>query len=86
MPAFITTELLESTLRAHPELVPLWIRDDKRCTECWYIVRRGTKWEVGYSPGGPRHEFEDVVTACAFYIKQDMEQSAAWVRTKLQTD
>ncbi len=82
--AAVTPVSVESYLRAHPELVPVWsaYSEDQRGTPACYLVCRNARvgeleWVVGYmgGPGAAPTErlFPDEYSACAYFICRTVE-------------
>ena len=81
----VTTEDIDSYLRAHPDLVESWVAysDDQRCTPAFYLAyREGSdppgEWRVGYryssQEAATEERFPDRVSACAHFVKMEAEQ------------
>lgn len=67
----VTTELLASCLRRHPDWIEAWFRwsDDQRWSPAFYLIEVGDgAAELGYydgSEGQPRRSFSDQAEAAA---------------------
>ena len=83
--AEITEGILEEHIRAHPELLDVWVRysEDQRCSPAWALGGRDTvgdptrEWHVSYwdrNPANRSHQvFPDQFSACAFFVKQQAD-------------
>jgi hypothetical protein len=75
-------------VRKHSDLINTWLQyaEDKRTSQGWYVKspvenqKIPDVWIVGYYPNGEINEFRDVASACAFFIKQEMEQLRQGIR------
>jgi len=82
----VTELVLEEYLRRHSELVPVWVQyaDDQRCAPAFGISGPNTAgdppkdWRVFYWDHDPAKRwdraFTDQFTACAFFIKRNVER------------
>src|SRR6476646_4027468 len=80
----ISETTVETHLRQHPELVPIWVQysADQRCSSGWYLVGPGDGldgkegWRVGYYKSHERPServFSDQFAASAFFIMRELE-------------
>jgi len=79
-PDAVTEEALEEVLRANPELISSWLNlSDARTRYGWCLSKphgvgyEGDGWVVEYPNGKKKRHFPDGFTACAFYVKQEIE-------------
>lgn len=80
----LTTELVASHLRRHPELIEGWIRmsEDKRGGSGWYLLETSeSSLELGHYPDGPRQVFADRITGCAEFILREAESIGSLMTT-----
>jgi hypothetical protein len=76
---------MEEVFQAYPNLIDDWVRlcEDKRTPEGWYLLRShySAGWTVGRKPETTeRRRFTDQFKACAFFVKQEVEQYRAHIR------
>ena len=88
-PAEVTQDLIESHLRAHPDLVLRWLHysEDQRCSPAQYlclpdgIATKPGSCIVGYietnRSESKRKRFQNSYRACAFFIKREAEKLRA---------
>ena len=78
----ITEARILEYLQHHPGLVTTWVlqSENKRTDSGWYIRAphdsdiHQDAWVVGFYPAGETREFRDGASACAFYVKQEIEK------------
>jgi hypothetical protein len=80
--AQITEGLLDEYIRAHPDLLDIWVQysEDQRCSPAWVLSGRDTvgdptkDWHVSYWDHDPAKRsdqvFPDQFAACAFFVKR----------------
>ncbi len=75
----ISVAPLWKALKASPDLVDEWVSysEDKRTSEGWFLIDRGSYWEVGYlaprGKGAKSLRFQDRMEACATFASNELE-------------
>ena len=77
----VTEARILEYLQQHPDLVGTWVlySENKRTDGGWYILTpRDSQippnvWAVGFYPAEETREFPDGASACAFFVKQEVE-------------
>ncbi len=71
----VTEDAIHDALREHPELVSDWIdfSDSKRASSGWFLRRGATGYQVGHYSDHEPVEYLDELTACAAFIKREIE-------------
>lgn len=85
----ITEDVLEEHVRAHPDLLGVWVQysEDQRCSPAWMLGGRDSvgdptrEWHVSYWHEDPAKRsdrvFDDQFGACAYFIKRQADSFAA---------
>lgn len=82
-PSAVMEQDLEEVFRAQPDLIDEWVRlsSYKRTRYPWLLVPGSSldsdKWIVIYPNGRRQRSFPDAFKACAFFVKQEIEQYRA---------
>jgi hypothetical protein len=77
----ITEQHLHIVFEANPELIRPWfiLSEDKRTKYGYYLLppgvspNKGSDWVLGYHPGGKEERLPDGPTACARFVKFEVE-------------
>ena len=83
----VTKETISTYLAENPDLIIDWenYSSDKRVSEGWYFLKRGSDWIVGYA-GSPSQEqrlvFSSELEACAEFILREVSGIAKHAKTK----
>ena len=82
-PSAVLEEDLEVVFRAEPDLIDEWVKlsENKRTRDSWGLVRPDSpdsaEWIVIYPNGRKQRSFPDGFKACAFFVKQEIEEYRA---------
>lgn len=72
----VTESAIHDALRGRPQLVNDWIdlSESRRASSGWYLRRAGAKgYQVGHFPDNEPVDYVDGLTACAAFIKREIE-------------
>lgn len=71
----VTEGAIYDALHEHPELVSDWINlsDAKRASSGWFLRQGARGYQVGHYPDHEAVEYSDRLTACAAFIKREIE-------------
>lgn len=71
----VTQGALHDALREHPELARDWIdfSEAKRTSSGWFLRRGAEGYQVGHYSDHEPVEYSDELTACAAFIKREIE-------------
>jgi hypothetical protein len=77
----IGEQQLQIVFEANPELIRPWsiLSEDQRTKYGYYLLppgvssNKGSDWVVGYHPGGKEEHFSDGPSACARFVKFEVE-------------
>ena len=74
----VTEADLIEVLNERPDYTNYWIQmsEDNRSTPAWFIrkAENGNAWEVSYYPRGDSAYFGNKIDACAYYIRNYLNQ------------
>lgn len=75
---YVVTEIaIRDSLCKNPEIVNDWLdySGDKRVNSGWFFRRSDTRdgYQIGYYPCGSVIDYPDGITACAAFIKHEIE-------------
>jgi hypothetical protein len=73
----LTEEAIHNALRNQPELAGDWLgfSEAKRTSSGWFLRRGGAKgYEVGHYPDHEPVDYSDELSACAAFIKREVEE------------
>jgi hypothetical protein len=71
----ITESAIHEELIKRPECVGEWLNfsEEKRTSTGWYFQKGSKSYQVGYFPNGQLVDYVDKITACAAFIKREIE-------------